>query len=79
MPPPPEGRIYQVWLKRPGAGPGADRRALDGNAQGDAEVAVPGSLDGVEAVLVTDEPLGGSQAPTRTPVIQPPSPGLSGR
>jgi len=31
---------------------------------------VPGSLDGVEAVLVTDEPPGGSQAPTTTPVIQ---------
>ena len=33
-------------------------------ADGSAEVAVPGSLDGVEAVLVTDEPQGGSDAPT---------------
>ena len=32
---------------------------------GSAEVAVPGSLDGVEAVLVTDEPAGGSAKPTQ--------------
>ena len=30
---------------------------------------MPGSLDGVEAVLVTDEPQGGSDAPSRPPVI----------
>jgi anti-sigma-K factor RskA len=69
MPPPPEGRIYQVWLKRPGADPEPTDALWTVNAEGDAEVAVPGSLDGVEAVLVTDEPMGGSQAPTRTPVI----------
>jgi anti-sigma-K factor RskA len=69
MPPPPEGRIYQVWLKRPGADPEPTDALWTVNAQGDAEVAVPGSLDGVEAVLVTDEPMGGSEAPTRTPVI----------
>ena len=69
MPPPPEGRIYQVWLKRPGADPEPTDALWTVNAQGDAEVAVPGSLDGVEAVLVTDEPMGGSEVPTRTPVI----------
>ena len=30
---------------------------------------MPGSLDGVEAVLVTDEPRGGSDVPSKTPVI----------
>ncbi len=69
MPPPPEGRIYQVWLKRPGADPEPTDALWTVNAKGDAEVAVPGSLDGVEAVLVTDEPMGGSEAPTRAPVI----------
>ena len=69
MPAPPEGRIYQVWLKRPGADPEPTDALWTVNAQGDAQVAVPGSLDGVEAVLVTDEPMGGSAAPTRTPVI----------
>ena len=38
-------------------------------ADGSADVAVPGSLDGVEAVLVTDEPEGGSDVPTKAPVI----------
>jgi hypothetical protein len=69
MPAPPEGRIYQVWLKRPGGDPEPTDALWTVNADGDAQVAVPGSLDGVEAVLVTDEPMGGSAAPTRTPVI----------
>jgi len=69
MPAPPEGRIYQVWLKRPGADPEPTDALWTVNADGDAQVAVPGSLDGVEAVLVTDEPMGGSPAPTREPVI----------
>jgi hypothetical protein len=56
MPAPPPGRIYEVWLKRPGQ-------------DGSADVAVPGSMDDVEAVLVTDEPAGGSDTPTRMPVI----------
>jgi len=70
MPPPPEGRIYQVWVKKPGQDPAPTDALWSVNAQGEAEVAVPGSLDGVEAVLVTDEPPGGSEAPTTTPVIQ---------
>jgi anti-sigma-K factor RskA len=70
MPPPPEGRIYQVWVKRPGQDPAPTDALWSVNAQGDAQVAVPGSLEGVEAVLVTDEPQGGSQVPTTTPVIQ---------
>ena len=69
MPPPPAGRIYQVWLKRPGQDPAPTDALWSVNAQGAAQVAVPGSLDGVEAVLVTDEPQGGSAAPTRAPVI----------
>jgi anti-sigma factor RsiW len=36
---------------------------------GSATVEVPGSVRGVEQVLVTDEPNGGSRAPTRAPVI----------
>ena len=38
-------------------------------ADGSAEVGVPGSLDGVEAILVTDEPQGGSDVPSKPPVI----------
>jgi len=72
MPAPPAGRIYQVWIKRPGQDPQPTSVLWSVRGDGSAEVAVPGSLDGVEAVLVTDEPQGGSDAPTRTPVISAP-------
>jgi len=69
MPAPPQGRIYQVWLKRPGGDPQPTSVLWSTRADGSAEVAVPGSLDGVEAVLVTDEPPGGSDVPSKAPVI----------
>jgi hypothetical protein len=69
MPPPPSGRIYQVWLKRPGKDPEPTSVLWSTRGDGSAEVAVPGSLEGVEAVLVTDEPPGGSEAPTKPAVI----------
>lgn len=68
FPAPPSGRVYQVWLKRPGQPP-APTRALFRVRGGSATVDVPGSLKGVDQVLVTDEPDGGSRAPTRNPVI----------
>jgi anti-sigma-K factor RskA len=69
MPAPPQGRIYQVWLKRPGSDPEPTSVLWSTRGDGSAEVAVPGSLDGVEAVLVTDEPEGGSDVPSKAPVI----------
>jgi anti-sigma-K factor RskA len=69
MPQPPAGRVYQVWLKRPGKNPEPTDVLWSPRSDGSADVAVPGSLDGVEAVLVTDEPAGGSAAPTKPPVI----------
>ena len=69
MPAPPAGRIYQVWLKRPGKDPEPTSVLWSTRGDGSAEVAVPGSLDGVEAVLVTDEPPGGSETPSGPPVI----------
>jgi anti-sigma-K factor RskA len=66
MPPPPAGRIYQVWLKRAGA-PQPTRTLF---AARSGSVAVNGNLRGVQAVLVTDEPRpNGSLAPTRAPII----------
>jgi hypothetical protein len=72
MPPPPEGRIYQVWLHRGGARtPPVPTDALFSvTRDGDASVDVPGDLRDVDAVLVTDEPPGGSRRPTRAPVIR---------
>ena len=66
---PPAGRIYQVWLDRDnGTGP-EPTEALFSVRHGRASVDVPGDLRGVKRVLVTDEPLGGSEVPTRQPVI----------
>jgi len=68
FPAPPPGRVYQVWLKRPGRPPDPTT-ALFTTRGGDATVEVPGSVAGVDQVLVTAEPDGGSQEPTRDPVI----------
>ena len=66
---PPPGKIYQVWLVR-GRNPPAPTSALFSvTSAGNGDVAVPGSLHGVSNVLVTPEPMGGSQQPTHTPVI----------
>jgi anti-sigma-K factor RskA len=72
MPAPPAGRVYQVWLARPGKDPEPTSVLWSTRRDGSAQVAVPGSLEGVDAVLVTDEPAGGSDAPTRMPVIAAP-------
>jgi hypothetical protein len=74
MPPPPDGRVYQVWLHRGAAAtpPEPTDALFSVSRHGDASVDVPGDLRGVDAVLVTDEPLGGSSRPTRAPVIQAP-------
>jgi len=68
MPAPPEGRVYQVWLKREGRAAPVPTSALWlPRKDGSASVDVPGSLEDVEAVLVTGEPAGGSDAPTQLP------------
>lgn len=69
LPQPPPGRVYQVWLKRPGTRPEPTNTLFAPRADGSAVAAVPGSLDGVEAVLVTDEPAGGSRRPSREPIL----------
>lgn len=70
MPAPDEGRVYQVWLDHGnGRTPQPTDALFSVSRDGHATVDVPGDLDGVKAVLVTDEPLGGSRIPTRSPVI----------
>jgi anti-sigma-K factor RskA len=69
MPAPPEGRVYQVWVLPEGADAPRPTQALfTPRRDGSAAAAVP-TVDGVQAVLVTDEPAGGSPAPTREPVL----------
>jgi len=69
LPAPPRGRVYQVWLDRGGEQPEPTSALFSPRRDGSASVSVPGSLKGVRQVLVTDEPEGGSSAPTREPMI----------
>jgi anti-sigma-K factor RskA len=70
MPSPPSGRVMQVWLMREGSSSPEPTDALfTPNASGDAHVTVPGDMDGVRRVLISDEPAGGSKAPTTTPSV----------
>ncbi len=66
---PPKGKIYEVWTERGKAAPVPTTALFDVTHQGNGDVAVPGSLRGVSAVLVTPEPPGGSKKPTHSPVI----------
>ncbi len=62
-------RVYQVWLKHEGRPPVPTNALFSTHQDGSASVDVPGSLEDVEAVMVTNEPEGGSPAPTTDPVI----------
>ena len=70
LPDPPRGRVYQVWVKRPDLDPEPTSTLFVPRKDGSAAAAVPGSLDGVDAVLVSHEPPGGSPKPTSQPVVQ---------
>lgn len=61
-------RVYQVWVKRSGA-PQPTDALFTVTARGDATVGVPGSVNGVQLVMVTSEPLGGSRVPTLPALI----------
>ncbi len=65
MPAPPEGRVYEVWLMPEGSEtPQPTDVLFTPRSDGSAVAAIPGSVDDVSQVLVTDEPMGGSDAPT---------------
>jgi anti-sigma-K factor RskA len=64
LPAPPEGRVYEVWLKHEGSETPAPTNVLfTPRGDGSAEAAIP-SVDGVAQVLVTDEPYGGRDTPS---------------
>ena len=63
------GRVYQVWIKRPDRDPEPTDALFTVHKDGSASVDVPQSLEGVEAVMVTSEPNGGSDVPTRDPIV----------
>jgi anti-sigma-K factor RskA len=63
------GRIYEMWVQRGSAPPVPTGTLFGVSSSGTASVGVPGSLNGISAVMVTDEPAGGSPAPTTAPLI----------
>ncbi|MGN6869708.1 MAG: anti-sigma factor domain-containing protein [Solirubrobacteraceae bacterium] len=65
----PAGRIYEMWVQRGNAAPTPTGTLFSTRANGSANVGVPGSLNGVSRVMVTQEPAGGTLAPTSAPVI----------
>ena len=68
MPAPAPGRVYQVWLQRDGHAPQPDA-VFTVDRMGRGSVGVLGDVKGAAEVLVTSEPRGGSEAPTRQPVV----------
>lgn len=64
---PDRGRIYQVWLRRPGRPLASTNRLFSVSDGGQAIVALP-ALRGVEEIVVTAEPPTGSRSPTLPPV-----------
>jgi hypothetical protein len=70
MPPPPPGRIYEVWLSRGASSPQPTDVLFGVTRRGNGSVNVPGRLNGVKEVMVTSEPLGGSLRPTSAPVLR---------
>jgi anti-sigma-K factor RskA len=64
---PASGRVYQVWLIDEGAPVPSVTFVPD--AAGNARVVVPGDVEQYSLLAVTDEPFGGSAAPTTEPFI----------
>lgn len=62
-----EGRVYEVWFDRGGEMVPVSLFSVDSNGRGLA--AIEGDLEGVDAVFVTREPVGGSPAPTEVPIM----------
>lgn len=72
LPPLPAGRTYEMWVQRGNAAPTPTGTLFSTRANGSANVGVPGSLSGVSRVMVTQEPAGGTPAPTSAPLIVAP-------
>jgi anti-sigma-K factor RskA len=63
----PEDRVLEAWVQRDGEVERAGDLFVPDDA-GRATATIP-DMDGVEAVMVTAEPEGGSEAPTSTPMV----------
>ncbi|MGO9900155.1 MAG: anti-sigma factor domain-containing protein [Solirubrobacteraceae bacterium] len=70
LPAPAPGHIYEMWLQRGRRTTPSTLFRVD--RQGSAAVEVAGDLSSVSDVLVTQEPAGGTSAPTSPPLIVAP-------
>jgi anti-sigma factor RsiW len=67
MPSPGRGRVYQAWVQRDGMV--EPQPTFEVGANGASAVAVPEDVSDAQAVLVTREPRGGSNAPSEEPIL----------
>jgi anti-sigma-K factor RskA len=63
------GRVYQVWKQHGKEAPEPTDALFTPTRDGHASVTVPGDMDGVDRVLVSTEPPGGSPRPTTAAAI----------
>ncbi len=63
----PEGRVLQAWVSRDGEVEAVPALFVP-NREGNASTTIA-EMDGVDTVMVTSEPSGGSRAPTSVPII----------
>lgn len=70
LPAPEPGRAYQVWVRNELATPRPANATLRPDADGVNRASLQADLSEVRQVLVTSEPLGGSQLPTRPPLLR---------
>jgi anti-sigma-K factor RskA len=66
---PPEGKVYMVWIQRPGKAPEPTSALFTPRRDGSATASVTGDLENVETVLINTEPIGGSTTPTSQPFL----------
>jgi anti-sigma factor RsiW len=67
MPSPGRGQVYQAWVQRDGMV--EPQPTFEVGANGAGAVAVPEDVSGAQAVLITREPRGGSNAPSEKPIL----------
>jgi len=70
LPLPKRGRVYEAWVRR--GETISPSTVFVPDRTGAAAVALPDQLENADEVMVTREPVGGSQAPTTTPMLHVP-------
>jgi anti-sigma-K factor RskA len=68
LPEPAAGHVYQVWLQRDGHAPEPTAALFTPRSDGSATANV-GDVNGIDKVMVSSEPRGGSPAPTTAPIL----------